>query len=620
MPKGQNAIDLNMLKKSFATIRIILIFFFLMSALLSVAEAAAPKNNKYLEAEASYNNLLNNPSKVKYRHNWLNCIKQFQKVGSQDPAGLYMAGKIYLELFKRSGIEGDKKEARDLFEQVIKRYPASEYKLKAEGEIQQFSAGSGVKPSPPVKTADSDPKRADSDPKTKERVVSPPEKAVKESRPVSPPPVIAPLKTPTEKPRIIKTGLATVSGLRYWSNPTYTRIVIDADQDSEFTHQLIQKDSINNKPQRICVDVENSRLAHDIKKFIPINDNLLSDIRAAQYTLEAVRVVVDIKSFNTYKVFSLRNPFRIVVDVWGMGTEEGAVAVAKPEERPAVPVHPETPQPLMPTAPTASTVPAVPPVPAVPTGPIGKNALAQQLVLGVKRVVIDAGHGGKDFGAPGYLSGVHEKDVTLQIAKRLADKIHDEIGCDVVMTRNTDKYLTLEERTAIANTNNADLFISIHTNSHRDSRAFGLETYFLNLATDNDAILVAARENATSTKNISDLQTILNDLMQNAKINESSRLAAYVQGSLYQGLSKSYDSVKNKGVKQAPFYVLLGAQMPAILVETSFISNPRECERLVNHAYQDRLADAIIAGMKTYIKEINPTAFSDRLHKAGEKG
>ena len=138
----------------------------------------------------------------------------------------------------------------------------------------------------------------------------------------------------------------------------------------------------------------------------------------------------------------------------------------------------------------------------------------------------------------GIYSGVHEKDVTLKIARRLADKVRSDIGCDVVMTRNSDKYLTLEERTAIANTNNADLFISIHANSNRDNRAFGLETYFLNLATDNDAILVAARENATSTKNISDLQTILNDLMQNAKINESSRLAAYVQSSLHQGLEK----------------------------------------------------------------------------------
>jgi len=176
------------------------------------------------------------------------------------------------------------------------------------------------------------------------------------------------------------------------------------------------------------------------------------------------------------------------------------------------------------------------------------------------------------------------------------------------MTRNSDKYLTLEERTAIANTKNADLFISIHTNAHLNKNAFGIETYFLNLATDNEAILVAARENATSTKNISDLQTILNDLMQNAKVNESSRLAYYVQNSLFENLRKKYRKIKNKGVKQAPFYVLMGAQMPSILIETSFISNPRECKRLTTSKYQDSLCNAVVKGIRKYIIETNPTA------------
>jgi N-acetylmuramoyl-L-alanine amidase len=179
------------------------------------------------------------------------------------------------------------------------------------------------------------------------------------------------------------------------------------------------------------------------------------------------------------------------------------------------------------------------------------------------------------------------------------------------MTRSTDRYLTLEERTAIANTKNADLFVSIHTNSARSRKAYGIETYFLNLATDEDAILVAARENATSTKNISDLQTILSDLMKNAKINESSRLAGHVQTEMVGYLKKRYSRIRSKGVKQAPFYVLLGAQMPAILVETSFISNPRECKRLIDPKYQDHLAEAIAEGIVSYVKETNPAAFSN---------
>jgi N-acetylmuramoyl-L-alanine amidase len=198
--------------------------------------------------------------------------------------------------------------------------------------------------------------------------------------------------------------------------------------------------------------------------------------------------------------------------------------------------------------------------------------------------------------------------VVLEIGKKLARKIRSQLGCEAILTRDKDTHLTLEERTAFANIKKADLFISIHTNAARDRRAYGIETFFLNLATDQDAILVAARENATSTKNISDLETILSDLMHHAKINESSRLANHVQISMVRDLKKNYRQIKNKGVKQAPFYVLLGAEMPSILIETSFISNSRECKRLTNAKYQDALCDAIIQGIKSYIKETAPAA------------
>jgi N-acetylmuramoyl-L-alanine amidase len=216
---------------------------------------------------------------------------------------------------------------------------------------------------------------------------------------------------------------------------------------------------------------------------------------------------------------------------------------------------------------------------------------------------------------------VHEKNVVLQIAKRLGKKIKSELGLEVILTRTSDRFLTLEERTAFANTQSADLFISIHTNASRDRRAYGLETYFLNLATDEEAIRVAAMENATSTKNISDLQKILFDLMQNAKINESSRLAAYVQTAMVGHLqNKRYTRVKSKGVKQAPFYVLLGAQMPSILIETAFISNPRECKRLVNPKFQDRIAEGIVQGIRKYIKATSPTAFREQPLQSQPRG
>jgi N-acetylmuramoyl-L-alanine amidase len=370
-----------------------------------------------------------------------------------------------------------------------------------------------------------------------------------------------------------------VSGIRFWSNPSYTRVVVDISDKTPYFHHLLKKDPDLKKPQRLYVDLQNSRLAKDFPKVVPINDDLLMDARAGQYTNDVVRVVVDIKSFKTYKIFSLMNPFRIVIDVWG---EEGASPPA--EQQAAI---------------------------RLPDGKIPPGSIARSLALGVSRIVLDAGHGGKDPGARGVCRSAREKDITLSLARRLKKKLEARLGASVMMTRDKDTFLTLEERTALANTKEADLFISLHVNAHRNKDAYGIETYFLNLATDEESIRVAAMENATSTKNISDLQTILMDLMQNAKINESSRLASHVQSNMVGHLKKHYRQVRDKGVKQAPFYVLLGAQMPAILVETSFISNPRECQRLLDPAYQDRLCDGIVSGIESYIKATSPTAFQN---------
>jgi N-acetylmuramoyl-L-alanine amidase len=186
----------------------------------------------------------------------------------------------------------------------------------------------------------------------------------------------------------------------------------------------------------------------------------------------------------------------------------------------------------------------------------------------------------------------------------LAKRIQQDLKLETLLTRGVDCFIPLEERTAIANTKKADLFISIHINSSPNPQAEGIETYFLNLATDEESIRVAARENATSTKRISDLQKILKDLMLNAKIDESSRLANHVQQNVVQALNEKFPPVKNLGVKQAPFYVLIGARMPAILVETSFISNDRERERLVQEEYLDQIVEGLIKGIESYIKEI----------------
>jgi len=541
-------------------------------------KTAAPKTaptsqERYLEAESCYSSLQQSSRKTADRNNWMQCIEKFYSNYRQDSNGdraapsLFMAGKLYADLYRISKRQSDLRAAHTMYAKVVAGFPDSRYKVKAElliGAMPQWVKKDSAEPGADVaKIIEDD---------TQNQAGGQP---------------------PVDEPgSFVPKSRGSVDNLRFWSNPNYTRVVIDASRETEYEDHLLKKDPSINKPQRLYVDLKNSRLGRNLRKNIPINDDLLTDARAGQYTYDSVRVVVDIKSFKTYKIFSLKDPFRIVIDVWGTAGDSPDVSQ-----------------------------PSSPPVTIKKNGKLPTSALAKQLALGVRRIVIDPGHGGRDYGAPGYLKGVHEKGIALEIARKLAKMARRELGCEVFLTRNSDRFLTLEERTAIANTKNADLFISIHTNSNKDRRAYGIETYFLNLATDDDAIRVAAMENATSTKNISDLQSILLDLMQNAKINESSRLASNVQSAVVGHLKrKRYNRIKDKGVKQAPFYVLLGAQMPAILVETSFISNPRECKRLLNPQYQKRLCEAIIIGVKKYIKEINPTAQWNRPLETGNSG
>ncbi len=499
----------------------------------------------YAEAVRCHAGLLENPTHQKYRSYWETCIEKFERAHGLDPAGplapaaSYMTAHLYEQLHQHSFNDADRDKALKIYRQTAERYPESEHGRKA-----QTALGSAPgKKDDAVKTVLADSYALAED-------------------------------IPTGSEQAAPSGVSTVTGIRFWSNPEYTRVVIDADRETVFENNLLKKDpSINQNHQRLYVDLENSRLG-DVEKMIPIHDSLLELARAGQYTADTVRVVVDINSFESYNVFSLQNPFRIVIDVRGKSAETPLASGGSDD----VPVS-------------------------------GSASIARQLALGVGRIVIDPGHGGKDYGAPGIIKGVHEKDVNLAMAKRLAKKIRRELGCEVILTRDTDRYLTLEERTAIANTKRADLFISIHANASRNHLASGIETYFLNLTTDEESIAVAARENATSKKNISELQTILNDLLQNAKINESSRLATYVQKNMITDLSRNFDRINDKGVKQAPFYVLIGAQMPAILVETAFISNKMECARLVDPNYQETISRGILAGIRRYISETRPTAY-----------
>ena len=236
-------------------------------------------------------------------------------------------------------------------------------------------------------------------------------------------------------------------------------------------------------------------------------------------------------------------------------------------------------------------------------GTNGQSPATKRLSRRISKIVIDPGRGGRDLGAIGP-HGEMEKDITLAIGKALANRLKEQ-GFEVFLTRDEDIFIRLEDRTTFANNKKADLFISIHVNSNPDQSLDGVETYFLNMTKDDYAMQVASRENETTSKSLSDLQSIINDLMLNSEINESSTFATYVQDSIMESHQKAGDSCQNHGVKQGLFFVLVGAQMPAILIETGFITNPVESKLLEEESYQNSIIDGIIHGIHAYANNGN---------------
>ncbi len=230
----------------------------------------------------------------------------------------------------------------------------------------------------------------------------------------------------------------------------------------------------------------------------------------------------------------------------------------------------------------------------------GQHSMSRVLGLRIRRIVIDAGHGGYDSGTLGP-GGLEEKDVALDVALRLGHLLHQRLGADVVYTRRTDKFVPLGQRTAIANRAHADLFISIHANSSSDPEVRGVETYFLNFTASPDALQVAARENAISNRSVHELSNLVRKITLSDKIDESRVFAGDVQQSLYDGMASGNPGLKNRGVKQAPFMVLIGANMPSILAEISFLTNPDDAGELAQPAYRERLAEALCRGVARYV-------------------
>jgi N-acetylmuramoyl-L-alanine amidase len=245
----------------------------------------------------------------------------------------------------------------------------------------------------------------------------------------------------------------------------------------------------------------------------------------------------------------------------------------------------------------------------------GDRSLIRALGLKIGRIVIDPGHGGHDTGTIGP-NGLQEKDLVLEVGRRLGKLLETRLGAEVVYTRKDDTFIPLETRTAIANQQRADLFISIHANSSHDSAARGVETYYLNFTSSPEALEVAARENAVSEKSIYELQDLVKKIAMKEKIEESREFAGDVQESLHSGLSAKTPAIRNRGVKKAPFIVLIGANMPSILAEISFVSNPADEHRLVTSEYRQRIADSLYRGIAKYVDGLSGVKVASKLDKA----
>ena len=245
----------------------------------------------------------------------------------------------------------------------------------------------------------------------------------------------------------------------------------------------------------------------------------------------------------------------------------------------------------------------------------GDRSLIRTLGLRIGKIVIDPGHGGHDTGTIGP-NGLLEKDLVLDVSKRLGKLLESRLGAEVVFTRRDDTFIPLETRTSIANQEQADLFVSVHANSSHDPDARGVETYYLNFTSSPEALEVAARENAASDKSIHELQDLVKKIALKEKIEESREFASDIQQSLHSGLAVKTPGIRDRGVKKAPFVVLIGANMPSILAEISFISNPGDEKRLKTPEHRQRIAESLYRGISRYVNGLGGVKVASRIEKA----
>ncbi|HMD99917.1 MAG TPA: N-acetylmuramoyl-L-alanine amidase [Terriglobia bacterium] len=520
------------------------------------------------------------------------------------------------------------------------------------------------------------------------------------SRPASGPSTVLASPAPSANPPSEESGakeprhLAEVGAVRCWEGPGYTRVVIAVESEVKFDASRLAD------PDRLVFDLVDTRLSPDLAgKTFPAHV-FLRQVRMAQYTPTITRAVLDVAKLDNYSVFTLPNPFRVVIDIHGGPGEANQERQEDARSKPAQPVAgrasaslspgnpPAPPSPAPPGRPsvgpaTASHPPAlvengfpgptnqkketvaapsvgspgngiiseenlpaphrppdaaVSPHPVNPAsnaanddsesreataledsaGPPTASASTLTRVLGLKigRIVIDPGHGGHDTGTVGP-HGLREKDLVLDVGLRLRKLLEEKAGAEVIMTRSDDSFVRLEERTVIANQKDADLFVSIHANASRDASARGVETYYLNFTSDPHALEVAARENATSEESVHELQDLVKKIVLTEKIKESQVFADDVQHAVYGRLIKAGAGQGNRGVKRAPFVVLIGANMPSILAEISFLTNPYDERQLRKPEYRQRIAEALYQGIYQYVSALGGVKLAEKASLTG---
>ncbi|MGD9902282.1 MAG: N-acetylmuramoyl-L-alanine amidase [Vicinamibacterales bacterium] len=513
-------------------------------------------------------------------------VRRFPTSGYSDNA-LYQAADLAGVLYAAYGRVAHRTQVATYVGWLTREYPSSSLRTKARATLRQVDSdrqrhlARRAGPSPPAATPTPAPERA---------------AAV-------PPAVAAP---PTAGSPTLQTIEPTVL-------PDVVRLTLPLEREVLFTHQMLAD------PPRAFVDLQGVSAAPSLVESALALDDAIRQVRVGRQP-DATRVVLDLAGTTKVSVFALYNPFRVVIDAErGPGAvvrvpvaseapvqlvDEDAVAAPGVDGGPAAAPPPPAASAATP-APTADVVPAANPAsgPAPPPADPAANtdgtfSLSRQLGLGVSRIVIDPGHGGHDPGTKAH--GTTEAAVVLDIALRLERLLKKEPGLDVVLTRRTDVFVSLEQRTAIANRESADLFLSIHANASRNSAARGVETYYLSFASSPDAESVAARENSTSNRAMHNLPGIVRAIALNNKLDESRDLAGMVQDAMTTRLAGANSGLRSRGVKKAPFVVLIGAGMPSVLAEVAFLTNKPEAALVRTAAYRQRIAEALHAAVLRY--------------------